>query len=195
MNSSSLSTLSATGSPPTRIGAAVAGELLVDDALVAVLGVEAVGLDELDVVDVGEQGQEQHEAGDGEVADRPVHVSFTTWVSSSRSKVEISGRGTARLVADAQQQGDDRPVHDHRRPALRHERRGQTGQRDEPGDAADDDEHLEGEREREAGGEQLAERVAAGEGDAQAALDDESVDQEDRHQAGQPELLAHATRR
>jgi hypothetical protein len=66
---------------------------------------------------------------------------------------------------------------------------GQTGQRDEPGDAADDHEDLKRERERQAGGEQLAEGVAAGEGDPQAALDDESVDQDDRHQPGQAQFL------
>src|SRR5699024_5581666 len=73
--------------------AAVAGELRVDDALVAVLGVQAVGGDELQVVGVDQQGQEQQQASDGKDANRSVHRSFTTWVASSLCIWTTSGVG------------------------------------------------------------------------------------------------------
>ena len=67
-------------------------------------------------------------------------------------------RGSPGGVADPEQQRDEHPVGDQRRAALGQERRRQAGQRDEPGDAADDDEDLQRQGERQADGEQLAER-------------------------------------
>ena len=94
-------------------------------------------------------------------------------------------------VADAQQQCDQRPVGHQRRAALRQERRRQAGQRDQPGHAADDDEDLEAEREREPDGEQLAERRPAPAVPClQPARDQDGVQHEQRHQSGEPELLA-----
>ena len=68
------------------------------------------------------------------------------------------------------------PVGHQRRAAGGQERRGLPGQRDQPADPADDHEDLQPEREREAAGEQLAERVPDRHRDAQAALDDQQVD-------------------
>jgi hypothetical protein len=99
-------------------------------------------------------------------------------------------RRAARAVGDPQQQRDDHPVGEQRRAALGHERQRQTGQRDDPRDAAHDDEDLQRHDEREAAGEQLAEPVPDGQGGAQAPVHDEQVDQQQREQARQAELLA-----
>ena len=94
------------------------------------------------------------------------------------------------LVGDAEQQRDDHPVRDERGPAVGEEGSRQTGQRDQPGDAADDDEDLDREDAGETGGHELAEAVPADQGRAQRALDDEAVEQDDRDDGGQAELLA-----
>src|SRR5690606_26203517 len=70
-----------------------AAELLVDDAAVALLGVEVVGLHELHDVRVEQQGQEHHEARDRHGTDGLVHDSLTTWVSSSPVSGVASGAG------------------------------------------------------------------------------------------------------
>ena len=59
-----------------------------------------------------------------------------------------------------------------------------------PGDAADDDEHLEREHAGQADRDQLAEAVAADQGGAQGALDEQAVHQDDGDDAGEAELLA-----
>ena len=176
--------------------AALAGELRVAHPLV--VGVlaqrgEVVGLPVLHVGGVDQQRHEQQHAGDGEVADGLVHadphhlggVGVVVLVGLDQLR-----RWAAGVVGDAEQQRDDHPVGDQAGAALGQERRGQTGQRDQPGDAADDHEDLQGEDDREAGGHQLAEVVAADQGGAQAALHEDAVEQDDRHHAGQPELLA-----
>src|SRR5690606_15837872 len=76
--------------------------------------------------------------------------------------------------------------------AGREERRGETGERDDAGDAADHDEHLQGNREGETDGEKLAEIILAGDPDAHAAADEHHVQAEDREQADEAELLAEA---
>jgi hypothetical protein len=97
--------------------------------------------------------------------------------------------GTSGLVGDPQQQRGDRPVGQQGRPAERHERRRQSGERDDPRDATEDDEDLQCDRERQPQGEQLAEAVTHPQGRAQTALDEQAVEQQDREQPGQPELL------
>jgi hypothetical protein len=53
------------------------------------------------------------------------------------------GLDPGRLVAGAQQQPQQHEVRDYRRPAVAHEWQGHAGERDEPGDSADDDERLQ----------------------------------------------------
>ena len=88
------------------------------------------------------------------------------------------------------QDADQRPVGDDGGTAVGQERHRHTGQRDEAHDTAGDDEDLEGEGAGQADGEELAEGVAGGEGGAHAALHDQAVDQQDRHDAGQAQFLA-----
>ena len=56
-------------------------------------------------------------------------------------------------------------------------------------DAADDDERLQREAERQPGGEQLREAVLRQQRDAHAAHDEDHVDEQQRGGADQPELL------
>ena len=113
--------------------------------------------------------------------------------SAGRGSVGLRPRARAAgVVADPQQQGDERPVREQRGAAVGQERHGQAGERDDPGDAADDDEALQGDGERQAGGEQLAEAVADAERGAQAALDEQDVEHQQREEPDQAELLAEA---
>ena len=170
-------------SRPTRIAPRSPGERRLDDPPVARVVVERAGLAVLQVGRVDHQRQEQQQAEDRDGADRLVHrlTACTTWVASSSASSVVVGEVGHRppgLVGDAQQQRDDHPVGDQRRAAVGQERRGQAGQRDQPGDAADDDEDLEREHAGQAGGDQLAEAVAADQGGAQRALDDQAVQQD-----------------
>ena len=72
------------------------------------------------------------------------------------------------------------------------ERRGQTREGDEAGDAADDDEDLQGDREAQARGEQGAESVAQLLGGLDAALEDEEVAEQDDEESGHAQLFAEA---
>ena len=98
----------------------------------------------------------------------------------------------AGIVRHPQQEGDDHPVRDQGRAALGEERRSQTGERDEAGDPADDDEDLEGDRERQSCGEQRAEAVAQLLRGPDAAFEDEEVAEQDDEETGHAELLAEA---
>ena len=118
---------------------------------------------------------------------RPAPPGWSRGPAGTRSAV---GDRAADLVGDDHEQADDDPVADHRRAALRHERGRQAGQRQQPGDAADDREDLQGEGERQAGGQQLAEGLAALQRGAQAARHEQPVDQDHGHQPGHAELLA-----
>ena len=100
--------------------------------------------------------------------------------------------GPACGVGDAQQQCDQYPVRHQRRAPGREERRGLAGQRDQPGHATHDDEHLQPEGERQATGEQLAERVPHRDRRPQATLDDEQVHHEQGAEPEQPNLLTQA---
>ena len=83
--------------------------------------------------------------------------------------------GAPGIVRDPQQQGDDHPVRNERGTALCEERRGQTRQRDEARDAADDDEDLQGDRERQTRGQKSAEAVTQLLSGADSALEDEEL--------------------
>ena len=72
------------------------------------------------------------------------------------------------------------------------ERRGQTRQRDEARDAADDDEDLQGDRERQARCQQGSEAVAQLLSGADSALEDEEVAQQDDEEPGKADLLTEA---
>ena len=80
-------------------------------------------------------------------------------------------------------------VRDDRRAAVRDERQRDPGQRDDPQDAADDDERLQREAERQAGGEQLREAVVGLQRDLHAARDEEHEDEQQRRGADEAELL------
>ena len=80
-------------SPPTRIGPRSREHSSSRTRLLSACGVELAGLEHRDVVDVDQQRQEQQQAADGEGADGPVHLSFTTWVSSSADGRWRSGTG------------------------------------------------------------------------------------------------------
>ena len=94
------------------------------------------------------------------------------------------------VIAGHQQQGQQREVgHDGAAPVA-DERQGDAGQRDQLGDAADDDERLQSEDGGQARGEQTREVVPRPHGDAQAAVDEDEVEQDDARGARQPQLLA-----
>src|SRR6266581_2663490 len=63
-------------------------------------------------------------------------------------------------VGDAQQQSQQRVVGEQRRAAVGEERRGQAGLGQQAGDPGNHHEQLKSDRERQPGGQQLAERVA-----------------------------------
>src|SRR5215211_3420882 len=70
----------------------------------------------------------------------------------------VPGHGV-RSVGDVHEPGQQREVRDDARSAVGDERQRDPRQRDEPEDAAEDDEGLQGEAEREPAGEQLREAV------------------------------------
>ena len=82
-----------------------------------------------------------------------------------------------------------------RAAAVAHERQRDAGERDEPRDAADDDEGLQAEGGRQAGGEQLGEAVGRPDGDAEAAPAEEQVAEDARRRApSSPISLAMAVK-
>ena len=117
---------------------------------------------------------EQDEREDGEVPELLVHA---------------GGQLPVRSVGDEHQPGDEQEVGHHARSSVRDEGQRDARQRDDPRDTADDDERLESEAEAEPGGEQLREPVAGGERDLEAAYDEGHVEQQQRGDADQPELL------
>ena len=92
-------------------------------------------------------------------------------------------------VGQAQQEGQDDPVGDERGATVGQEGQGQSRQRDEPGDAADDHEDLQGDGEGQAHGQELAEAVTQRDRRAQSPLDEHEVEHEEDERAGQAQLL------
>ena len=80
-------------------------------------------------------------------------------------------------------------VREQRRTAIGHERQRDTGQRNDTGDAADDDERLKADERGQPGGQQLFERMARAYGDAQTRRDDEEERDEDRRRSGKTQLF------
>ncbi len=76
------------------------------------------------------------------------------------------------------------------RAAVRDEREGQSGQREQPDHAADDEEGLQTQRDRQTGGEQLAERVAAPQRDPEPDPDEKGEGGESGGGSRQSEFLA-----
>ena len=101
-----------------------------------------------------DERREQHERGDGEAGDLPVHARALERV---------------RAVGDEQQPGEQDEVGDDARAAVADERERDPGQRDQPQDPADDDERLQREGEGEARGEQLREAVVGEQRDPEPA--------------------------
>ena len=94
-----------------------------------------------------------------------------------------------RPVRDEQEAREQDEVGDDARPAVADERERDPGQRDDPQDAADDDERLQREAEREPEREQLREAVLGEHRDPESAQAEEHVDEQQRRRADQPELL------
>ena len=92
-------------------------------------------------------------------------------------------------VGQSQEKGQNDPVGDERGSTVGQEGKREPGQRDEPGDPADDDEDLQGDGEGQAHGQELAEAVAQRDGDAQPPLDENEVEHEEDERAGQAQLL------
>src|SRR5581483_5301288 len=94
------------------------------------------------------------------------------------------------LVGDPQQQGQDHEVGHQRGSAVGHERHRDAGQRDEPGDPAQDDERLDPEDRGQPGGQQLEEGLLRPQGDAEADADEQQVDEQDGGGPDEAELFA-----
>src|SRR3990170_2207585 len=92
-------------------------------------------------------------------------------------------------VGDHEEERKQERVRHDARPAVGDERERDPGERDEPGDSTDDDEGLEPERRRQAGGEELGKAVVGKHGDAKPAVDGEDVEEDDGDGAGETELL------
>src|SRR5207245_4579820 len=76
--------------------------------------------------------------------------------------------------------------------AVAHEGQRHAGQRDEPGDASDDEEGLERERRRETAGEELREAVDGAGGDREAAPHQKEEAEDDGYAAEVAELAGDA---
>ena len=98
-------------------------------------------------------------------------------------------------MRDEQEAREQDEVGDDARPAVADEGERDPGQRDDPQDAADDDERLQREAEREADREQLREAVLGQHRDPESAQAEDHVDEEDRGRADEPELLGDAPSR
>ena len=125
---------------------------------------------------VGREPEQQHEApGEHGVdaSDRPVHA----WASRRARSEMASSRASATQFATSG------------RAAVGHERQRDARQRGGAHDAADDQEGLQPERDREAGGQQLREPVTGEAGGLEPALDDEQVDEQQRRDAGEAGLV------
>ena len=114
---------------------------------------------------------------------------LTIWRFTCVPSANPAGRGSADLAAsavgDQQQQRQQDEVGDDRAAAVADEGQGDAGQRDHPGDAADDHEGLDREDRGQAGREQLREAVVGEQRDLEAAGGDQQVDQD--HPAGAEE--------
>ena len=118
--------------------------------------------------------------------------SLTIWrftrVPSARARPARLGRLTAGPVGDQQQQRQQDEVGDDRAAAVADEGQGDAGQRDHPGDAADDHEGLDREDRGQPGRQQLREAVVGEQRDLEAAGGDQQVDED--HAAGAEEARA-----
>jgi hypothetical protein len=115
----------------------------------------------------------------------------TRRVTEAHRRGGLRRRRPAGGVADPDQQRDQHEVGHERRPAVGQERRRQPGQWQQSRDTPEDDEHLPGDGEGQARGQQLAEGVPHDQGGAQTALDEDQVDDDHGDQAEQAEFLAH----
>ena len=88
-----------------------------------------------------------------------------------------------------QEQRQQHEVRDHGAAAVADERQGDAGQRDQAGDAADDQEGLQHDREREPRGQELREAVIGDARDLEAAIGEQQVDQQHPGGSGQPGLV------
>ena len=94
-----------------------------------------------------------------------------------------------RAVRDEQEQREQDEVRDDARAAVGDERERDPGQRDHAQDAADDDEGLQREAERQSGGEQLREAVVGQQRNAHPTRDEEHEDEQQPGGADEAELL------
>src|SRR4051812_35306276 len=82
-------------------------------------------------------------------------------------------------VRDEHQPGEDEEVRDDARASVRDERECDSGERNDAQNPADDDERLEREAEREAGGEQLREAVTGEDRDPEATEREDHVHEQE----------------
>ncbi len=92
-------------------------------------------------------------------------------------------------MGDEQEAREQDEVGDDARAAVADEGQRDPGQRDQAQDAADDDERLEREAEREPDREQLREAVLGQQRDPEPPQAEEHVDEQERRRADQAELL------
>ena len=92
---------------------------------------EVVGPHDLEVGELPDETEEQHEHADADAADR--------WRSCCGPAATRRWFGPARLVGDAQQERQHDEVRDERRAAVRDERQRDAGERDHARHAAEDD--------------------------------------------------------
>ena len=97
-------------------------------------------------------------------ADLPVHAAAARRWPRRPGLHRRRGLG---VMGNTQQQRQQDVVGDQRRSAVGDEGQGDAGQGDQPGHAADDDEGLDPEDQRQPGGQQLLERTVAADGNPQ----------------------------
>ena len=120
----------------------------------------SLGEDELQEVTLTSRARSSSGEDDADAADAGRHRA-DLGVAASWGPGPSTAPAMRRDVGDAQQQRDDDPVGDQRRAAVGQERGREAGQRDQPGDAADDDEDLQREHDRQAAASSWPNGVAA----------------------------------
>ena len=171
--------------------AALALSLAGERVVVALAALELVCLHHLHVAEVAdpqrdEDGQAAHEHGEAAAQRRAAQHAAVCRVGGrvELGAADLHGPGhlggkSGRLVARLEQQAHDDEAGDEAAAALAHEGQGDAGEGDEPGGAAHDDEGLQADARREAGGGE-GRHVALGAGRSGKATHGEEHE-EDQH--------------
>ena len=153
--------------------------------LLASFSFSAFGVEDRPVGREADQDAEEDDDEGEQFDDLPVHAGAPSAAHPARR----FGRFTPGPVGDQQQQRQQHEVGDDRAAAVADEGQGDAGQRDHPGDAADDHEGLDREDRGQPGRQQLREAVAGQQRDLEAAGGDQQVDEDDAAGAEQAELV------